>query len=62
MVARLLVARNRVHAAQAGNPNAKCAYNSYVVLGDRSRFIDQQTLKLQASCGAAGWGQGREGG
>jgi len=30
-----------------GGPNQKCGYNSFVVLGDRSKFIDQQTLKLQ---------------
>ena len=34
-------------AGGAGGPNQRCSYNSFVVLGDRSRFVDQQTLKLQ---------------
>jgi len=29
------------------NPNERCAYGSFVALGDRSTYVDQQTLKLQ---------------
>ena len=34
------------NAAQA-NASERCSYNSYVVLGERSTYVDQQTLKLQ---------------
>lgn len=49
-------------SAQAGGagPNPKCSYNSFVVLGDRCSFVDQQTLKLQV--GARGEGGARGGG
>lgn len=28
----------------------QCPLNSWVVLGERSRYVDQQTLKLQVGC------------
>jgi hypothetical protein len=30
--------------------NTACPPNSWVVLGERSRYVDQQTLKLQVGC------------
>ncbi|KIZ00585.1 putative DNA replication licensing factor MCM5 [Monoraphidium neglectum] len=42
-----LIPKQCMAQAGGGGPNGKCAYNSFVVLGDRSKFVDQQTLKLQ---------------
>jgi hypothetical protein len=35
--------------------NKACPLNSWVVLGERSRYVDQQTLKLQVRCCWLGW-------
>jgi DNA replication licensing factor MCM5 len=36
-----------VNQGDPSNPNERCSYGSFVVLGDRSEYVDQQTLKLQ---------------
>jgi DNA replication licensing factor MCM5 len=36
-----------VNQGDPSNPNERCGYGSFVVLGDRSEYVDQQTLKLQ---------------